>query len=98
MSQDSDTGAMGDELQAALILCKGDIYRACYHHLKPAWSICQCMGMDRLSDQVSNDPNKLKREMERKRLFTAAEDEIMLRAWLRCALSQYLHSTCCIAC
>ncbi len=56
------------------------------------------MRVERLSDQVSNDPNKLKREMERKRLFTATEDEIMLRAWLRCALHQYLHITFAVQC
>jgi hypothetical protein len=35
--------------------------------------------------QVSMDREKLKRSMERKRLFSEAEDEAMLRAWLRCA-------------
>ena len=34
---------------------------------------------------VSMDREKLKRSMERKRLFSEAEDEAMLRAWLRCA-------------
>ena len=33
--------------------------------------------------QVSADPKKLERPMIRKRLFDEAEDEAMLRAWLR---------------
>lgn len=87
----------GEQLADAFHYLQRGCLDSAHHQFTLACPNCQRMRMERLSDQVSNDPNKLKREMERKRLFTAMEDEIMLRAWLRCALHHFQHFTLCDA-